>query len=94
MTIGAGATLRLKKSELATEEMTLPALFYQETVEVDLKVRFADGDRVTKVRSLRGAGYFKGSLDDQQRGTLEVKTVDGQSQVQMRLELTDYLLVN
>jgi len=60
----------------------------------DLKVRFAGGEPVTKVRSLRGAGYFKGSLDDQRRGILEVKTVGGQPQVQMRLELTDYLLVN
>ena len=60
----------------------------------DLKVRFAGGDPVTKVRSLRGAGYFKGLLDDQQRGTLEVTMVDGKPQVQMRLELTDYLLVS
>jgi len=60
----------------------------------NLTVRFAGDETVTKVRSLRGAGYFKGSLDDQQRGILEVKTVGGQPQVQMRLELTDYLLVN
>lgn len=56
-------------------------------------VRFP-GMPVKTVQSLRAAGYFTGSLHDQPLGQLPVQVVDGVPQVELRLELTDYLLVN
>jgi len=59
----------------------------------NLIVRFP-GMPVKSVQSLRAAGYFKGSLDDQANGKLDVQVVDGVPQVEMRLEVTDYLLID
>ena len=59
-----------------------------------LTLRFDPALKVEKVRSLRTAGFFKGAFDEQPRGGLEVRVVDGKQQVQLRLELTDYLLIN
>jgi hypothetical protein len=61
---------------------------------MDLTLRFDPALKVEKVRSLRAAGVFKGALEEQNRGGLEVKTVDGATQVQLRLELSDYLFIN
>lgn len=58
-----------------------------------LTLRFP-GVPVTKVQSLRAAGYFKGAFGDQQKGVLPVKVVDGVPQVELRLELTDYLYID
>jgi len=58
-----------------------------------LIVRFP-GVPVKTVQSLRAAGYFKGSLDAQDSGKLPVQVVDGVPQVELRLEVTDDLLVN
>ncbi|MBU4270327.1 MAG: hypothetical protein KKA28_00435 [Planctomycetes bacterium] len=60
----------------------------------ELTLRFEPTLKVEKVRSLRGAGFFKGHLHEQDRGELEVKTIDGKQQVQFRLEVSDYLLIN
>jgi hypothetical protein len=49
---------------------------------------------VKAVQSLRAAGYFKGALDEQPKGRLPVQVVDGVPQVQLRLEVTDYLYVD
>ena len=59
-----------------------------------LTLRFDPALKVEKVRSLRTAGFFKGAFDEQPRGGLEVRVVNGKQQVQLRLELTDYLLIN
>jgi hypothetical protein len=59
-----------------------------------LTLRFDPALKVEKVHSLRTAGFFKGAFDEQPRGGLEVKAIDGKQQVQLRLELTDYLLIN
>ena len=58
-----------------------------------LIVRFP-GVPVKSVQSLRAAGYFKGSLVAQKTGLLPVQVVDGVPQVELRLEVTDYLLVD
>jgi len=58
-----------------------------------LIVRFP-GVPVKSVQSLRAAGYFTGSLDEQAKGMLPITVVDGVPQVEMRLEVTDYLIVN
>jgi len=58
-----------------------------------LIVRFP-GVPVKTVQSLRAAGYFKGNLSDQAAGKLPVQVVGGVPQVEMRLEVTDYLLVD
>jgi hypothetical protein len=58
-----------------------------------LIVRFP-GVPVKTVQSLRAAGYFKGHLHEQDKGKLPVQVVDGVPQVEMRLEVTDYLLVD
>jgi hypothetical protein len=58
-----------------------------------LVVRFP-GVPVKTVQSLRAAGYFKGHLHEQEKGKLPVQVVDGVPQVEMRLEVTDYLLVD
>ena len=60
----------------------------------DLVLRFPGHKTVTSVRSLSQAGVFKGSLETQERGTLEITTEDGVPRVRLRLEVTDYLLVN
>ena len=59
-----------------------------------LTLQFDPALKVEKVRSLRTAGFFKGAFDEQTRGGLELNAVDGKQQVQLRLELTDYLLIN
>lgn len=46
------------------------------------------------VQSLRAAGYFKGHLHEQPTDKLPVQVVDGVPQVELRLEVTDYLLVD
>ena len=46
------------------------------------------------VGALRAAGYFKGCLHEQDRGRLEVDVVDATPQVTLRLEVTDFLLVD
>ena len=58
-----------------------------------LIVRFP-GRPVKSVRSLRAAGYFKGALHEQSTGLLPVQTVDGVSQVELTLAVTDVLLVD
>ncbi|MHB9106307.1 MAG: beta-galactosidase trimerization domain-containing protein [Armatimonadota bacterium] len=58
-----------------------------------LIVRFP-GVPVKVVQSLRVAGYFKGHLHEQAAGKLPVQVVDGVPQVELRLEVTDYLLVD
>ena len=60
----------------------------------NLTLQFDPALKVEKVRSLRTAGFFKGAFDEQTRGGLEVNAIDGKQQVQLRLELTDYLLIN
>jgi len=60
---------------------------------VDKLILRFPGLPVQRVQSLRAAGYFKGNLHDQQAGKLPVQVVDGVPQVELRLELTDYLLV-
>ncbi|MFV2067268.1 MAG: hypothetical protein ACC645_09840, partial [Pirellulales bacterium] len=59
-----------------------------------LIVRFPGKPNVKSVRGLRAAGYFKGHLHEQQRGDLPVKIVDGVPQVELRMEVTDFLLVD
>lgn len=58
-----------------------------------LIVRFP-GVPVKTVQSLRAAGYFKGHLHEQPTDKLPVQVVDGVPQVELRLEVTDYLLVD
>jgi hypothetical protein len=60
----------------------------------DLSLRFPAGAQIKRVRSLRAAGYFKGGLDKQNRGELELKTINGQTEAHMPLAVTDYLLIN
>ena len=60
----------------------------------DLTLTFDPALKVEKVRSLRAAGFFRGLLDEQARGALAVKSVNGMPQVQLRLEVSDYLLIN
>jgi len=52
------------------------------------------GVPVKAVQSLRAAGHFKGYLGEQAAGKLPVQIVDGVPQVEIRLEVTDYLLVD
>ena len=59
-----------------------------------LSLRFPAGAQIKRVRSLRAAGYFKGGLDKQNRGELELKTINGQTEAHMPLAVTDYLLIN
>jgi len=56
-------------------------------------IRFP-GVPVKTVQSLRAAGFFKGYLRDQPAGHLPVQIVDGVPQVELRLEVTDYLLID
>jgi len=58
-----------------------------------LTLRFP-GVRVQQVRSLRAAGDFTGHFGDQQKGQLPIQVVDGVPQVELRLELTDYLYLD
>jgi len=60
----------------------------------DLVLRFPGHRTVTSVRSLGQAGVFDGNFETQERGTLEITTEDGVPRVRLRLEVTDYLLVN
>ena len=60
----------------------------------DLRLRFPAEARIQRVRSLRAAGYFKGRLDEQDRGELELKTINGQDETHLPLAVTDYLLIN
>ena len=59
-----------------------------------LLVRFPDRSQVKSVQSLRAAGYFKGFLHEQPGGKLPVRVVRGVPQVELTLEVTDYLLVD
>lgn len=65
----------------------------QQPVE-DLIVRFPGVPRLQSVRSLRNAGFFQGHLTDQVSASLEVESVDGASQVRLRLDMTDYLIID
>jgi hypothetical protein len=58
-----------------------------------LVVRFP-GVPVRRVQSLRSAGHFKGHLHEQSTGTLPVRVVDGVPQVELRLAVTDFLLLD
>jgi len=62
----------------------------------ELVVRFPHHKDGLKVTSLRVAGLFKGHLHKQtQRGRLKVeKGETGAAQVRLRLEVSDYLLIN
>ena len=60
----------------------------------ELTLTFDPSLKVEKVRSLRATGYFKGHLHEQDKGILEMKTVDGRQEVKLPLGITDYLLVN
>jgi hypothetical protein len=59
-----------------------------------LILRFPGREQVKTVRSLRAAGHFKGHLHEQSRGGLPVHVVDGVPQVELRLEVTDFLFVD
>jgi hypothetical protein len=50
--------------------------------------------QIKRVRSLRAAGHFKGGLDTQDRGELELKTINGQVETHLPLAVTDYLLID
>ena len=65
----------------------------QEPID-DLVVRFPGRTRVKAVRSLRRAGFFKGHLDEQRQGALEVTLKNDVPRVRMQLEVTDYLLID
>ncbi len=59
-----------------------------------LIVRFPGLTHVQSVQSLRAAGHFRGHLHEQSRGRLPVQVVNGVRQVELRLEVTDFLLVD
>ena len=65
----------------------------QEPVD-ELILEFPGKPDIKSVRSLRGAGYFKGHLSEQERGLLEVETIDHVPRVKMRLEVIDVLLID
>lgn len=67
---------------------------WREEPNEELVVRFPGKHSIHRVRSLRAAGFFKGSLDKQDRGDLMLETVNGIPQVNLRLAVTDYLLVD
>ncbi len=60
----------------------------------DLVVRFAEAQKVTRVRSLRAAEPFKGHLHEQDRGDLALQRENGTTQVRLPLAIYDFLLVN
>ncbi len=59
-----------------------------------LIVRFPGARGIARVRSLRTAGFFRGHLDEADRGALSVERIEGIPQVQLRLEVTDILFVD
>lgn len=60
----------------------------------DLVLQFPGAREVRSVRSLRQAGVFHGRLEDQSSPGLNVEIKDGVPQVRLRLDITDYLLVD
>jgi hypothetical protein len=59
-----------------------------------LIIRFPGREQVGTVQSLRAAGHFKGHLHEQSRGKLPVQVVNGVSQVETSLAVTDFLFVD
>ena len=60
----------------------------------DLIVRFPGNDKLKTVRSVRQAGHFTGHLHEQEAGELQITMADGTPQVNLRLAVYDYLLVD
>jgi hypothetical protein len=67
---------------------------WRQTPSERLRVRFPGQTQVKGLQSLRAAGYFKGPLHEQPRGKLAMQVVEGTPQVELTLEVTDYLLVD
>jgi hypothetical protein len=59
-----------------------------------LTVRFSGSVKVKAVQSLRAAGYFKGALHEQPKGKLPLYAMEGVPQVELTLDVTDYLLID
>ncbi|MFO7975303.1 MAG: beta-galactosidase trimerization domain-containing protein [Candidatus Hydrogenedentota bacterium] len=60
----------------------------------ELTVSFPGLPEVNRVQSLRGAGYFKGALGEQQGGVLEPTSTNGSPTVTLSLSLTDFLFID
>ena len=60
----------------------------------DLVVRFPGRPDIKAVRSLRQAGYFQGHLHEQERGEIEVTAPLGTREIRLKLDVSDYLLIN
>lgn len=60
----------------------------------ELVVRFPGKREITRVRSLRAAGYFEGYLHEQNSGELEVTHNEGVPAVKLNLGISDYLLAD
>jgi hypothetical protein len=75
-------------------ERSLVLINWRDQPVQDVVLRFPGLKNLKRVRSLRAAGPFKGQLQDQQGGLLKVTREQGVPTVHLRLETTDYLLLD
>jgi hypothetical protein len=60
----------------------------------NLVVRFPGKKQLQRIQSLRKAGYFKGHLHEQKKGTLKIQYLNSVPEVKLDLGIYDYLLVD
>jgi hypothetical protein len=60
----------------------------------NLVVRFPGKKQLHRIKSLRKAGYFKGHLHEQKKGTLKIQYLNSVPEVKLDLGIYDYLLVD
>lgn len=77
-----------------TMEHSLVLINWSDQPVQDLVIQFPGLKNLKRVRSLRAAGPFKGELQAQQTGLLKVMREKGVPTIRLRLETTDYLLLD